>query len=77
MLPSRVPTLSLAYFVVAVALPVPSVVLLLAAVLCDFDLVCLVCLVFLAFFVVAFAVLPDFASAAAPVGWEGGVTGIA
>ena len=73
--PSSVPTLLFAYFVVAVALPLPFVVLLLlAAVLCDFDFVRLV---FLVFFVVAFAVLPDLASAAAPVGCEGGVTGIA
>ena len=72
--PSRIPTPGLLYFVVAVALSVPLVALLLAADLCDFDLVRLV---FLVFFVVAFAVLPALASAAAPVGCEGGVTGIA
>ena len=73
MLPSRSHTSRFAYFVVVAVLPVP-LALLLAVVLCDFDLVCLV---FLVFFVVAFAVLPALASAAAPAGCEGGVTGIA
>ena len=62
------------YFVVALALlPVVSLVLL-AVVLLRFDLLRFV---FFVFFVVALAALLVLASAAAPVGWEGGVTGIA